>query len=217
MLCEIRGLTKRYEQGEVVTPVSGVDLDIDSGEFIVISGESGVGKSTFLMMIAGLLRPTEGKIVYDGRDLSSLSDDELTMLRRKEIGYIFQTSRMIEAMTVEENIRFAVSMSGGARNKADELIEQVGLTDRRDYLPYKLSGGQLRRAMFVSLLARDPDLILADEPTNDLDEEWKNRIIKMLKHRTDEGGTVIAVAHDQSVAKYADRVYRMSDGKLIKI
>lgn len=217
MLCEIRGLTKRYEQGEIIIPVSDVDLNINNGEFIMIGGESGVGKSTLLMMIAGLLRPTEGRIIYAGRDLSTLSDDELTLLRRREIGYVFQASRMVEAMTVEENIRFAAGLSGAEKNLADELIETVGLDGRREYLPYKLSGGQLRRAMFASLLARDPELILADEPTNDLDEEWKTKIMEMLKHRAEIGKAVVVVAHDRTAREYADRVYRMHDGKLMEI
>lgn len=218
-ICTLSHVAKNYRMGEVVTPLKDVSLEIRSGDFIAVEGPSGMGKSTLLYVIGTLLKADSGTICFDGRDIASLSDREQTTFRGEKIGFLFQDSNLIQALTLRENLEFAQTLGGKRKAdpaRVDELLERLGLSDRANFLPYQLSGGQRRRAMAARALIHGPSLILADEPTNDLDEHWAEKIITLLQEEARRGAAVVMVTHNTRWSECASVCYRLDDGMLIK-
>ena len=217
-ICKLEHIHKDYRMGEIVTPLKDICLSVDNGDFIAIEGPSGIGKSTLLYVMGTLLQSDEGTYSFEGRDVAKLSDGEKSELRAKKIGFLFQDSTLIQALTLRENLIFTQSVGGKKElKKVDELLYQFGLEDRADFFPHQLSGGQRRRAMAARALIHNPSLILADEPTNDLDEHWSEEVIRILKEQTDKGTAVIMVTHNSRWAAVATRRMRLEDGILIDI
>ncbi len=212
---ELRGVTKRYETGgHTVEALKGVDLAVDAGEFLSIIGPSGSGKSTMLNLLGLLDAPTEGEVWLDGIDATRFSDSEATTARREHIGFIFQDFYLIPTLTALENVTVPTVFSPGgpARDRAAALLENVGLADRLHHAPNELSGGQKQRVAIARSLINEPNVVLADEPTGNLDREIGERILETLREITGQGVTVIAVTHDEQVNEYADRVFALLDG-----
>jgi putative ABC transport system ATP-binding protein len=202
-----------------VRAVDGIDLVIQPGEFIAIEGPSGSGKTTLLQLLGGLERPTSGELKFDGAELSKLGDKELTRFRAKDIGFVFQNFNLIPTLTAAENVQAAMATGdlNGAQRVARslELLESVGLADRADHLPYNLSGGEQQRVAIARALANNPRVVLADEPTGNLDSETSSEIIDILARLADAGVAVIVVTHATYVAERARRRIRMKDGRLV--
>lgn len=220
-LVRIRGLEKRYQQGgRKRTILDHVDLDIHEGEFFVLLGKSGSGKSTLLNLVSGIDTPNAGKIVVRDQEITSLSERDLTLFRRDHIGIIFQFFNLIPTLTVLENITLPRELGGvelsHAAKQAQDLLEQVGLGDRGDSFPDKLSGGEQQRVAIARALAHEPTLVLADEPTGNLDEETGQRVLQLLLKLTrDAGRTLVMATHNPEIVAFADRVARIQDGKLM--
>ena len=214
-ICKLEHIHKDYRMGEVVTPLKDLCLTVNPGDFIAVEGPSGIGKSTLLYVMGTLLQSDDGTYTFEGKDVSKLSDAEKSTLRAKKIGFLFQDSTMIQALTLRENLLFTQGV-GGKKDpkKVDDLLYRFGLEDRADFFPHQLSGGQRRRAMAARALLHDPLLILADEPTNDLDEHWSNEIIRILKEQTAKGTAVVMVTHNSRWATEATRRCRLEDGVL---
>jgi len=218
-----KDVRKFYKMGDVtVEALKGVSLEIRSGEYISIMGPSGSGKSTFFNMIGGLDKPTEGKVYIDEVDVAQLDAYELAWLRCRKIGYIFQTFNIIPVMTALENVTlpmvFAGLSSDDARDKGVALLDLVGLADRAHHKPYELSGGQQQRVAIARAMANDPSIVLADEPTGNLDLATGREIIELLKEMNDRSGvTIISATHDHKMLSVSDRVIRIRDGKVEKI
>lgn len=215
-ICKLEHIHKDYRMGEIVTPLKDICLTVNTGDFIAVEGPSGIGKSTLLYVMGTLLQSDEGTYTYGGRDVSKFSDSERSAFRAEKIGFLFQDSTMIQALTLRENLIFTQSV-GGKKDikKVDELLYQFGLEDRADFFPHQLSGGQRRRAMAARCLIHEPELILADEPTNDLDEHWSEEIIRILKEQTQKGTAVVMVTHNSRWAGMANRRCRLEEGVLI--
>lgn len=217
-LCKLTGIRKDYRMGEIVTPLKDVSLTVNSGDFIAVEGPSGIGKSTLLYVMGTLLTSDGGSYVFEAQDITSMTDEQRSALRAEKIGFLFQDSTMIQALTLRENLLFAQSI-GGKKDaaKVDEMLRQFGLGDRANFFPHQLSGGQRRRAMAVRCLLREPKLILADEPTNDLDEYWSCEIIRILKQQAEKGTAVVMVTHNTRWAKEASRRCKLEDGVLTDV
>jgi putative ABC transport system ATP-binding protein len=212
-------ITKYYGEGDAsVRALCTVSMDVDYGEFVAVMGPSGSGKSTLMHLLAGLDRPTEGNVYIEGENVTEMKDKELTMLRRKRVGFIFQAFNLIPQLTAEENIVLPLTL---ARQKAngnlDSLLDQVGLTDRRTHKPTELSGGQQQRVAVARALITEPAVVFADEPTGNLDSQSSNGILKLLRRAADERNqTTVMVTHDAHAASYADRVVFLADGKIVQ-
>ena len=218
-ICKLEHIEKNYRMGEVVSPLKDVCLTVNSGDFIAVEGPSGTGKSTLLYVIGSLLEHDGGKLFIDGKDVSSLSDQEKTILRAEKIGFIFQDTNLIQALTLRDNLIFAQTLGGKRKPQpqlADELLEQLGLSDRANYYPYQLSGGQRRRAVAARALINKPKLIIADEPTNDLDEIWAEKLVQLLKAETEKGAAVLMVTHNSRWTHNATVRYSLDDGVLVE-
>ena len=218
-ICRLEHIHKDYKMGEVVTPLKDINVTINSGDFIAVEGPSGMGKSTLLYVIGTLLKADDGKIFFGGKDVMSMTDREQTSLRGEKVGFLFQDSSLIQALTLRENLEFAQTLGGKRKAdpaKVDEMLERVGLTERANFLPYQLSGGQRRRAMVARALIHTPDLILADEPTNDLDDVWAEKVVSMLQEESRRGAAVIMVTHNTRWSAQASVRYRLDDGLLIR-
>ena len=214
-ICKLEHIHKDYRMGEVVTPLRDVCLTVNAGDFIAVEGPSGMGKSTLLYVMGTLLQSDDGSYTFEGKNIASLSDREKSALRAKKIGFLFQDSTMIQALTLRENLLFTQGICGKKDPKqVDELLYRFGLEDRAHFFPHQLSGGQRRRAMAARALLHDPALILADEPTNDLDEHWSGEIIRILKEQTKKGTAVVMVTHNSRWAETATRRCRLEDGVL---
>lgn len=215
---ELKNISKTYTLGEKVTPIEKTDFCLKKGEFAAVSGESGIGKSTLLMIIGGLLKPSDGKVQIDGQDYWKLKDKEQSEIRKKKIGYLFQSIQVIQALTVEENIRFAASISKQKIKKNDVLLvlERFGLKEKKDSLPCRLSGGQKRRLMIAITYVRDPEIILADEPTNDLDEKWIEIIMQTFEEWLAKKKTLVLVTHNKELWEKAENKYIIQDKVLVK-
>lgn len=215
-IIELKNVTETYEAGERVTPIEHINLSIEKGDFLAVSGESGIGKSTLLTVAGGLLRPTAGEVLIDGRDYWKMSDQEQTQIRNQKIGYLFQSIQLVQALTVEENLKLVSDISGKKVTKKEmqEILTRFGLEEKKDSLPHQLSGGQKRRVMLAVTSVRDPEVILADEPTNDLDAGWTKVVMETFKKWTEQGKTVILVTHDQKLWEQADCTYIIEDRKL---
>lgn len=217
-LLEVKELSKTYGNGETsVQALKGVTFSIQKGEFVAIVGESGSGKSTLLNMIGALDTPTSGKVFIDGKDIFSMKDRNLTVFRRRNIGFIFQSFNLIPELTVEQNIIFLVLLDYQKPNKKylEELLNVLNLTERRKHLPSQLSGGQQQRVAIGRALITRPSLILADEPTGNLDTQNTSEVIALLKEASRKyEQTIIIITHSKSVAQTADRILQVSDGVL---
>jgi len=199
----------------VYTALAGCDIVLSPGELTVIQGRSGGGKTTLLNILAGVLPPTEGSVYYDEKDIYSLSDNELSVFRNRHIGYIPQGKSAIASLNVMENIALHFLLYGeNVGKEADELIREFGIEGIKTAMPEELSGGELRRMAIVRSLVRKPDILFADEPTGDLDDENTELVFRELKKTADSGTAVLVVTHENGVEKYADRIYRMNGGRL---
>ena len=217
-ICKLEHIHKDYRMGEIVTPLKDITLTVHEGDFIAVEGPSGIGKSTLLYVMGTLLKPDDGSYSFQGQDVLTYSDAQKSDFRARQIGFLFQDSTMIQALTLRENLLFTQGV-GGKKDKAqvDELLYRFGLEDRADFFPHQLSGGQRRRAMAARALIHNPKVILADEPTNDLDEHWSEEIIKILKEQTQKGTAVVMVTHNSRWAEMATRRLRLEDGVLADI
>ena len=218
-LLEIKSVSKTYGKGNnVVHALKGINFSVDKGEYIAIVGESGSGKSTLLNIIGALDTPTDGKVIINNKDLFSMTDSELTVFRRRNIGFIFQGFNLIPELTVEENIIFPVLLDYKKADKKylEELLNILGLQERKNHLPSELSGGQQQRVAIGRALITRPSLILADEPTGNLDSKNSSEVISLLKESSQKyEQTIIMITHSCSIAQAADRVLRVSDGILV--
>lgn len=215
-LLEVQNLTKTYGIGEAaVFALKKASFAVSKGEFVAIVGESGSGKSTLLNLIGALDTPTAGKVFIDGRDIFSMKDNDLTVFRRRSIGFIFQNFNLIPELSVEQNIIFPVLLDGKKPDPQylEELLSVLGLTQRRHHLPGQLSGGQQQRVAIGRALFTRPSLILADEPTGNLDSRNAGEVLDLLKKTSDRyGQTIVMITHSQSIAGMAERILRVSDG-----
>ncbi|WLW52614.1 ABC transporter ATP-binding protein [Streptomyces sp. YU58] len=217
---DLKSVTKRYTRGkETVLALDGVDLAIADGDRLVIQGPTGGGKSTLLQMLGGLDKPTEGEVVLDGTDLAKLSESRLTGVRSENIGFVFQSFNLIPTLTAQENVETALVPLGvkprDRRDRAAEALRSVGLGERLTHLPSEMSGGQQQRVAIARALVKQPKVLLADEPTGNLDESMRDEIMDVLERMWKELGlTFIMVTHDSAIAKKAPRVAIIRKGKI---
>ncbi|SHH49483.1 putative ABC transport system ATP-binding protein [Anaerosphaera aminiphila DSM 21120] len=213
------GLKKYYGKGEsLVKALDGVDIEIRDGEFISIIGTSGSGKSTLLHLLGGLDNPTEGKIILDGKDYSKLKQDELTILRRRHIGFVFQSYNLLKLMNVYENITLPVGLDGNTVKKdyIDEILSVLGISDKKYAMPNELSGGQQQRVAIARALASNPSIILADEPTGNLDRKSGKAVMDLFtKVNETFQKSIVVISHDEEVAQRAERILHIEDGRFI--
>ena len=212
-------LTRRFKSGpKEITVLGDVSLSIAPGEFVAIMGPSGSGKSTLLALLAGLDRPTGGSVRIDGEAIESMGEDRLALLRRRKIGFVFQSFHLLANFTATENVMLPLELLGhaSARQRAAELLARVGLADRGHHYPSQLSGGEQQRVALARAFAPDPAVLLADEPTGNLDGE-NGRIVldMMLALRRDHGTTLVLVTHDPALAQLSDRIVRLRDGRVV--
>ena len=217
---ETRQLRKTFGEGDAaVEALRGVDLGVAAGEMLAIMGRSGSGKSTLLTLLGGVDVPTSGQVLLEGRDVAAMSDDERTIVRRRRIGFIFQSFNLLPILSAEENVSLPLELDGmpaeKARKAATEKLDLVGLSARRHHIPGKLSGGEQQRVAIARALAIEPTFLLADEPTGNLDSANSQRVMTLLRKLVDtHGQTMVLVTHDPSVAALADRVIHLSDGQI---
>ncbi len=213
-----RGVHKTYHQGEdTIRALRGVDLQVHEGEFVAITGASGSGKSTLLHVLGALDRPDEGAVEIEGRLLAGLSDEELAVLRRRRLGFVLQFFNLLPTLTAEENAAFPLLLDGhnDALARASESLAAVGLEHRRKHRPSQLSGGEQQRVALARALVTTPAVVMADEPTGNLDSATGEEILKLLRATADSGQTILMVTHDEAAAAFADRMVRLVDGLLI--
>jgi ABC-type lipoprotein export system ATPase subunit len=215
-----RGLRKEYGRGEtLIRAVDSVDLAIDAGETVAIMGASGCGKSTLLHLLGGLDRPSGGEVSLDGRRIDDLSEKALARLRRTAVGYVFQSFHLMEELTAVENVELPALLAGrsprAARRRAGELLDRVGLTSRAGFLPAALSGGQRQRVAVARALSNEPLVVLADEPTGNLDSAATLDVLRLFDELHESGQTLVIVTHDARIAATADRMISMRDGALV--
>ncbi len=214
----LENVTKHYEQGKrVVKAVRGVSLTIPSGEFVSIMGPSGSGKSTCMHLLGALDKPTSGRVLFRGRDLQAMSDGELSQLRRTKIGFVFQFFNLLPTLTAIENVALPLILSGTRRRKAlnpaQEGLERVGLKERATHFPDELSGGEMQRVAIARALVIEPEAVLCDEPTGNLDTKTGHEILKLLRSLPEEGKrSVVMVTHDAQAARIGDRIIHIRDG-----
>ena len=215
-MIKTQNLTKTYGKGEgKVTALAGVDITIKDGEMVAIIGKSGSGKSTLLNLLGGLDKATEGKVFYNDTDLSTLNDTKLSEFRLKNIGFVFQFFDLIPELTAEENVMFPAKLAKKKETTESDLYTALDITDRVKHYPSELSGGQQQRAAIARALINDPDVILCDEPTGNLDKASGEEVMNLLKRLNQEQNkTVIIVTHDESIASGADRIIRIEDGEI---
>jgi putative ABC transport system ATP-binding protein len=217
-MMELQEVAKSYPQGRrMVHALRGVSLKISAGEFVSIMGPSGSGKSTLLHLVGALDVPTSGRVLFDGRDLQTLSDTERSLLRRNRIGFIFQFFNLLPTLTAVENVALPLLLGGGNRRQARERalagLSQVGLSDRAGHFPEEISGGEMQRVAIARALVTEPEAILCDEPTGNLDSVTSKEILAMLRSLPEEGRrSVVMVTHDPQAAGYADRLVMIRDG-----
>ena len=218
---DIQGITKTYVNGKLSVPVlHGIDLQVNKGEFVSIMGPSGSGKSTFMNILGCLDRPTTGSYRLNGDEVATLSDDELAFVRNKQIGFVFQSFNLLTKLTAVENVALPMIYAGmdkKTRNdRAAALLESVGLGDRMDHLPSELSGGQRQRVAIARALANNPAIIMADEPTGNLDSKSTIDVMNIFRGLYDEGRTIILVTHEPEIATYASRNVVLRDGLIVE-
>ena len=222
-IIETQGLTKVYGMGDIaVRALAGVDVLVEEGEFVAVMGPSGSGKSTLMNILGCLDRPTGGRYLLDGQDVSTLDKDHLAGVRNRKIGFVFQSYNLLPRLTAIKNVMLPMVYSGDAartdqdmRDRAAHVLDLVGLADRMEHLPKELSGGQEQRVAIARALVNDPAIILADEPTGNLDTKSSVEIMKALHALHDRGATIVMVTHELGLAEYAQRVIYLRDGKII--
>lgn len=218
-ILETKDLKKYYGSGETaVHALDGVNLTVESGEFVAVVGTSGSGKSTLLHMLGGLDRPTSGTVKVDGRDIFSLKDEELTIFRRRKIGFVFQAYNLVPVLNVYENIVLPIELDGEKVNKdfVQQIVQTLGLENRLNSLPSQLSGGQQQRVAIARALAAAPAIILADEPTGNLDSKTSQDVLSLLKVTSQKfSQTIVMITHNEEIAQLADRIIRIEDGKIV--
>lgn len=209
---------KVYRMGKVeVYALRGIDLSVEDGEFVVVLGPSGSGKTTMLNIAGGIDKPTKGKVFFRYLEISSLDEKELTMFRRRHVGFVFQFFNLVPTLTARENVQLAAELVDNPRD-VDEVLEIVGLRHRANHLPTEMSGGEQQRVAIARALVKNPDLILCDEPTGNLDFETGKRVLRVMRNiNREEGRTFLLVTHNAVIAKMADRVIHFKDGQVVKI
>lgn len=219
-ILQTENLTKIYGDGEnAVHALRGINLTVEKGEFTAIVGTSGSGKSTLLHMLGGLDRPTTGKVMVDGKDIFSLSEEQLTIFRRRKIGFVFQSYNLVPVLNLYENIVLPLELDGKKidREYIDQIAETLGLEDRLEALPNQLSGGQQQRVAIARALAGTPSIILADEPTGNLDSKTSQDVLSLLKVTSEKfGQTIVMITHNEEIAQMADRIIHIEDGCIIR-
>ena len=218
-ILETRDLRKTYGTGDTeVRALDGIDLSVEQGEFVAIVGTSGSGKSTLLHMLGGLDRPTGGTVTVDGRDIFSLKDEALTIFRRRKIGFVFQSYNLVPVLNVYENIVLPIQLDGGRpdRGYVDEIVETLGLESKLRNLPNNLSGGQQQRVAIARALAAKPAIILADEPTGNLDSATSLDVMGLLKTTSQKfSQTIVMITHNEDIAQMSNRIIRIEDGRIV--
>jgi len=218
-ILETKDLRKTYGSGDTeVRALDGVDLAVEKGEFVAVVGTSGSGKSTLLHMLGGLDRPTGGSVAVDGKNIFSLRDEELTIFRRRKIGFVFQDYNLVPVLNVYENIVLPIQLDGGRVDRAhvDRIIETLGLESKLQNLPNNLSGGQQQRVAIARALAAKPAIILADEPTGNLDSRTSQDVMGLLKVTSQKFvQTIVMITHNEEIAQMADRIIRIEDGRIV--
>lgn len=211
---------KKYYGSEpsLVKALDGVDLSVEPGEFVAVVGTSGSGKSTLLHMLGGLDNPTSGSVSVDGKELSKMNDDQLTIFRRRNIGFVFQNYNLVPILNVYENIVLPIELDGERPDKAfiDKIVRMLGLTEKLNNLPNNLSGGQQQRVAIARALATKPAIILADEPTGNLDSKTSQEVLGLLKMTSQQfQQTIVMITHNNEIAQLADRIIRIEDGRVV--
>ena len=219
-ILETKDLRKIYGSGDTEgRALDGVDLTVEAGEFVAIVGTSGSGKSTLLHMLGGLDRPTGGSVTVDGKDIFSLSDEALTIFRRRKIGFVFQNYNLVPVLNVYENIVLPIQLDGGEPEPAyiESIVETLGLEKKLQNLPNNLSGGQQQRVAIARALAAKPAIILADEPTGNLDSRTSQDVMSLLKVTSEKfSQTIVMITHNEEIAQMADRIIRIEDGRIVE-
>ncbi|WP_019227272.1 ABC transporter ATP-binding protein [Sedimentibacter sp. B4] len=219
-IIEVKDLNKTFLLGELTVDVlKGINMSVEKGEFITIMGPSGSGKSTLLYLLGGLDKPTTGKILIKGQDISALSDEEQSIMRRREVGFVFQFYNLVPNLTVEDNVMLPLLLDGKKiskyRDKLDEILDVVELSDRKKHTPRELSGGQQQRVAIARALINEPDIILADEPTGNLDSKTTEEVMNLFqKINHEKGKTILQVSHSLDTAKYGNRIINVKDGRV---
>ena len=218
-ILQAKGLKKIYgSENNIVHALDGVDLSVKKGEFVAIVGTSGSGKSTMLHMLGGLDRPTDGMVTIDGQNIFDLKDEALTIFRRRKIGFIFQAYNLVPVLNVYENIVLSIELDGGKIDKkfVEQIVKTLGLEGRLEALPNQLSGGQQQRVAIARALAAGPAIILADEPTGNLDSKTSQDVLSLLKVTSQKfSQTIIMITHNEEIAQLADRIIRIEDGRIV--
>lgn len=219
VILETRDLKKQYGTGETaVHALAGVNLSVENGEFVAVVGTSGSGKSTLLHMLGGLDRATSGKVYVDGKDIFALKDEELTIFRRRKIGFVFQSFNLVPVLSVYENIVLPLQLDGKTVDNAfiGEIAEALGLKEKLNVLPNQLSGGQQQRVAIARALATKPAILLADEPTGNLDSRTSQDVMGLLKTTSTKfAQTIMMITHNEEIAQLADRIIRIEDGRIV--
>lgn len=220
LVLKTENLKKYYGKGEnLVKALDGVDLEIEQGEFAAVVGTSGSGKSTLLHMMGGLDRATEGRVIVGGKDLFSMKEEALTIFRRRYIGFVFQNYNLVPILNVYENIILPIELDGHHAEKGwvDQIMERLGLSEKKYQMPNQLSGGQQQRVAIARALATKPALVLADEPTGNLDSATSQDVISLMKTTSREfNQTMVMITHNEEIAQTADRIIRIEDGKIVR-
>ena len=218
-ILETKDLKKYYGRGDtLVKALDGVDLTVEDGEFVAIVGTSGSGKSTLLHMLGGLDRPTGGSVLVEGRDIFALKDEELTIFRRRKIGFVFQSYNLVPVLSVYDNIVLPIQLDGGRVDEAyvNQVIEALGLEQKLSRLPSQLSGGQQQRVAIARALATKPAILLADEPTGNLDSRTSQDVLSLMKTTGQKfAQTMVMITHNEEIAQLADRIVRIEDGRIV--
>lgn len=219
VILETRDLKKQYGTGETaVHALAGVNLSVENGEFVAVVGTSGSGKSTLLHMLGGLDRATSGKVYVDGKDIFALKDEELTIFRRRKIGFVFQSFNLVPVLSVYENIVLPLQLDGKTVDNAfiGDIAEALGLKEKLNVLPNQLSGGQQQRLAIARALAAKPAILLADEPTGNLDSRTSQDVMGLLKTTSTKfAQTIVMITHNEEIAQLADRIIRIEDGRIV--
>lgn len=219
-ILKVENLVKTYGEGDnIVNAVDNISLSVNKGEFVAIVGASGSGKSTLLHLLGGVDRPTSGKIYIDGNEINNMNNDKLAIFRRRQIGIVYQFYNLIPILTVEENISLPCDLDGNRPDKErmDLILKSFGLFERKNHLPNELSGGQQQRTSIARALINNPDILLADEPTGNLDSKSTEEIMSILKmSNRDFNQTIIMITHNLEIAKEADRIITIQDGKILR-
>jgi putative ABC transport system ATP-binding protein len=218
----LKKVTKTYYQGDIpVLALDQIDLNVTKGEFLAITGKSGCGKSTLINIIGGLDSPDRGQVIVKGEDITRMDDRRLTLFRRDKIGIIFQFFNLLPILTIQENISLPYHLKEGSNTietNVNQLLREMGLFDRRKHRPHELSGGEMQRVAICRALINDPEIILADEPTGNLDSSTGSQVLEILRRlKEEQGKTILLVTHSQEGAAIADRMLKMQDGRLLPI